>query len=160
MENKLQATIKYLIDSKVTDITPKKLQKMLYYCYSWHLVLTAEDDSEDELSSSKLFNADIEAWVHGPVIAEVYEKYKKNKYSEITDSDIDIEVKDFLNDDEIDSIDQVIEAYGHLNGHPLEQLTHSETPWIKARGECKPLDICKNKIEDKEIYNFYVSKLE
>ena len=55
MENKLQATIKYLIDSKVTDITPKKLQKMLYYCYSWHLVLTAEDDSEDELSSSKLF---------------------------------------------------------------------------------------------------------
>lgn len=160
MHEKLQATIKYLIDSGVNDMTPKKLQKMLYYCYSWHLALTAEDDSDDEIIYSKLFNADFEAWVHGPVISEVYEKYKKNKYSEITDSEIDIEVDDFLNSDEIDSINQVIEAYGDLNGNQLEQLSHSELPWIKARGECKPLDICKNKIEDKVIYNFYVARLE
>ena len=160
MDEKLQATIKYLIDSRVSDMTPKKLQKMLYYCYVWHLVLTAEDDSDDELLNSKLFHADFEAWVHGPVIPEVYEKYKKNKYSEITDSELDIEVGDFLNADEIDSIDQVNEAYGELNGNQLEQLSHSELPWITARGECKPLDICNNKIEDKVIYNFYISRLE
>lgn len=64
-----------------------------------------------------------------------------------------------LNKDEIDSIDQVIEAYGELNGNQLEQISHSEEPWISARGTAKPLDTCSEKIDDHLIYNFYSSKL-
>ena len=35
MSEKLRAVIAYLIDvKKVSNMTPKKLQKMLYYCYA------------------------------------------------------------------------------------------------------------------------------
>ena len=35
MSEKLRAVIAYLIDvKKVRNMTPKKLQKMLYYCYA------------------------------------------------------------------------------------------------------------------------------
>lgn len=78
MDKKLQATIKYLVDdNEVPDMTPKKLQKMLYYCYSWHLALTAENGDVDEILSSRLFDAKFEAWAHGPVIREIYLEYKK-----------------------------------------------------------------------------------
>lgn len=160
MDKKLKATIKYLVDIKsVSDMTPKKLQKMLYYCYSWHLALTAENEDTDEILSSRLFDAEFEAWAHGPVIPEVYNAYKKNKYTIIEESGIDIDVKEFLNEDEIDSIEQVIEVYGDLNGNQLEQISHSEEPWISARCGAKPLDICTNKIDDSSIYSFYSSQL-
>lgn len=78
MDKKLKATIKYLVDIKsVSEMTPKKLQKMLYYCYSWHLALTAENEDTEEILSSRLFDATFEAWAHGPVIPEVYNAYKK-----------------------------------------------------------------------------------
>lgn len=160
MDPKLQATIKYLVDIRsVPEMTPKKLQKLLYYCYSWHLVLTAENETDEEIISSKLFDVEFEAWAHGPVIPEVYNKYKKNKYSVIEESGIELDITDILNDDEIDSIEQVIEAYGAFNGNQLEQISHSEEPWISARGDAKPLDICTNKIDNHIIYNFYSSRL-
>ena len=160
MDKKLKATIKYLIDDKnVPEMTPKKLQKMLSYCYSWHLTLTAENETDEEILSSRLFDAYFEAWAHGPVIPEVYSKYKKNKFSVIEKSEFDIDVKSVLNEDEIDSINQVVEVYGDFNGNQLESISHSEDPWISARGDAKPLDICNNKIEDNIIYSFYSSKL-
>jgi hypothetical protein len=160
MDKKLKATIKYLVDIKsVSEMTPKKLQKMLYYCYSWHLALTAENEDTEEILSSRLFDATFEAWAHGPVIPEVYNAYKKNKYTVIEESGIDIDVDEFLNVDEIDSIEQVVEVYGDLNGNQLEQISHSEEPWIIARGDAKPLDICTNKIDDFSIYSFYSAQL-
>ncbi|EGE9348465.1 hypothetical protein IBL91_003145, partial [Listeria monocytogenes] len=45
-------------------MTPKKLQKMLYYAYAWTLTLT--NDNPDDLKN-KLFPEKFEAWVHGPV---------------------------------------------------------------------------------------------
>ncbi|WP_221913348.1 Panacea domain-containing protein [Streptococcus halichoeri] len=160
MENKLEATIKYLIDiKKVPEMTPKKLQKMLFYCFSWHLALTAENDSDEEIKASKLFNSDFEAWAHGPVIPEVYNRYKKNRYSIIDNSEIEINIDNVLNDDEIDTINQVIEIYGDFNGNKLEQLSHSEDPWMEARGDIKPLDISTEIIDCKKIYNFYSSQL-
>lgn len=160
MDDKLKATIKYLVDnSSLPDMTPKKLQKMLYYCYSWHLALTAENEDPDEILSSRLFDAEFEAWAHGPVIPEVYNAYKKNKHTVIEESGIDIDVNECLNEDEIDSIEQVIEVYGEFNGNQLEQISHLEKPWISARGDAKPLDICTNKIDDLSIYSFYSSQL-
>ena len=57
------------IDSDERDlISNLKLQKLLYYCYGFSLVLLKK----------KLFNDDkIKAWPLGPVCPKVYNKYKK-----------------------------------------------------------------------------------
>lgn len=50
-------------------MTPKKLQKILYYTYAWGLVFF--NDSSDTIDNRE-FNGTFEAWVHGPVDTEVY----------------------------------------------------------------------------------------
>ncbi|EGT1937145.1 DUF4065 domain-containing protein, partial [Listeria monocytogenes] len=75
------------------SMTPKKLQKMLYYAYAWTLTLTNE--KEDDLSN-KLFPEKFEAWVHGPVIPEIYHEYKRYGYTNIPkqENTIDLDNKD------------------------------------------------------------------
>lgn len=156
MSDKLKAVIYYLIDKKrLKDMTPKKLQKILYYCYSWNLVFTAENDSSEELKNSKLFPEVFEAWVHGPVVKVVYNKYKNSKASVIETSTFDESSLSCLNADELENIDEVIEIYGDFTGNQLEDLTHEEEPWREARGELTPLEICTEELSDKTIYNYY-----
>lgn len=134
------------------SMSPKKLQKIVYYAYAW--VLTLMNENEDDLDI-KLFDSRIEAWVHGPVIPELYRKYKRNGGSIITQKsdvpDFDEDIKDIL--------DQVWEVYGGFTGNQLESITHQETPWIEARGNCSPVEICTNEITDKSIYRCYVERV-
>ncbi|EGP9509524.1 SocA family protein, partial [Listeria monocytogenes] len=128
------------------SMTPKKLQKMLYYAYAWTLTLTNE--KEDDLSN-KLFPEKFEAWVHGPVIPEIYHEYKRYGYTNIPkqENTIDLDNKD------IESIlDQVMLVYGKFDGNELESITHQEEPWNSARIGCGPLDTCNNVIDDVIMY--------
>lgn len=160
MDKKLAAVIKYIIDVKhVNDVTPKKLQKMLYYSQAWHLALTAENNEDEEIGNSLLFNENFAAWVHGPVIPEVYNKYKNNKSQPITESGFyDLEYTDVLNADEIDNLNDVIDRYGELSGNQLEALSHAELPWLEARNGILPLDSSNVIINNKTMYDYY-SKL-
>ncbi|PQC37687.1 hypothetical protein CUN10_12280 [Enterococcus faecium] len=138
------------------SMSPKKLQKMLYYAYSWGLVLLNEDP---ENLDNKLFDAQFQAWVHGPVIPEIYSEYKTYGFRDIPkkefgfgeDLSLDSEVEDVLN--------QVFEVYSEFSGNQLENLTHSETPWIEARKDCLPMDSSTNVIEDDTIYQYYSTQL-
>ena len=56
------------------EITNLKLQKLLYYAQAWNLVFTGEP----------LFEADIEAWVHGPVVPSIFRRFKIFRWSPIT----------------------------------------------------------------------------
>src|SRR5260221_3271487 len=47
-------------------ISNLKLQKLVYYAQAWHL----------GIKGAPLFQEDFQAWVHGPVIPELYQKYK------------------------------------------------------------------------------------
>ena len=47
-------------------LTNLKLQRMLYYVQGWHL----------GLYGSPLFDEPFEAWIHGPVIPEIYRHYQ------------------------------------------------------------------------------------
>ena len=51
------------------DISPKKLQKLVYYAYAWYL--TFMNDSDNELNN-RLFEDRAEAWIHGPVFPKLY----------------------------------------------------------------------------------------
>ena len=48
-------------------MTNMKLQKMLYYQQGFHLAYF----------ETPLFDEDIEAWMYGPVVPSMYEKYKE-----------------------------------------------------------------------------------
>ena len=55
------------------SMSPKKLQKLVYYAYAWTLALLNE--TIDDLHF-RLFHNKIEAWVHGPVVPDLYQQYK------------------------------------------------------------------------------------
>ncbi len=82
-----------------------------------------------------LFPEDFEAWVHGPVIPALYFEYKQYGYSPIPKAE-------YMNQDSLSPeiravLNMVHNIYGRYDGKYLEELTHQELPWIKARGNCK-----------------------
>ncbi|MCX67229.1 DUF4065 domain-containing protein [Listeria monocytogenes] len=134
-------------------MTPKKLQKMLYYAYAWTLTLT-NDDADD--LKNKLFEEKFEAWVHGPVIPEIYHKYKDHGYNKIS---VREETVTFDNEDIEDVLKQVMSVYGGYDGNELESITHQEEPWQEAREGYGPLDSCSETISDETIYNTYIKRV-
>lgn len=138
-------------------ITNKKLQKLLYYVEAWSLVY-----------HSSLIDEDFEAWVHGPVVPDVYHAYKgfgytpiKNEYSE--GQSASNKIRELLGNVKIDQTQKdiffaVLEKYGSLNSFQLETLSHSEKPWLLAREGQGPFDHSA-KVISKELMKEYYSSL-
>nr|WP_180676551.1 type II toxin-antitoxin system antitoxin SocA domain-containing protein [Leuconostoc citreum] len=146
----------FIQQSHQTDITitPKKLQKLLYYAYAWGLVFLNE--TSDDLRN-KLFDGHFEAWVHGPVDAAVYQEYKKYGYQPITEPIVNTINIDDKNVEDV--LSQVWSVYSRFEADELEALTHHEDPWIKARQGLDPLTSTNVRLNDEIIFNFYGSKL-
>lgn len=132
-----------------SSLSPKKLQKMLYYAYAWGLVYLNEDI---EHLDNKLFNETFEAWVHGPVIPKIYQKYKNYGFHDIPKSD---ESPSFPQEIE-ELLEDVWDVFGGCTANELEMMTHNELPWKEARGDSKPFDICHTALNDKTMYKFYL----
>ena len=132
------------------SISPKKLQKLVYYSYAWSIALL--NDSPENIQF-KLFESDVEAWVHGPVVPELYRKYKDFGWQEIP------QVKDFdesiFASEILDILQQVWDVYGGFTGNQLEAISHKEMPWIEAR---KGVPVCMASseiISDKNMFIYY-----
>lgn len=135
------------------SMSPKKLQKLLYYAYAW--TLTLGNESADALDN-KLFNKNFEAWVHGPVIPSVYRDFKSHGFNNIPRNDDTLVVFD----DEIeDVLNQVWEVYGEFNGNELESITHQETPWMNAREGLSSIEPSRNSISDVDIFHYYLNEM-
>ena len=61
--------------------------------------------------------------------------------------DIDEELKTFL--------DEIISVFGKYDGDQLELMTHNEFPWKNARNNLDNTLPSNNKIQLKDIYNYY-----
>lgn len=133
------------------QISPKKLQKLVYYAYAW--TLTLFNDSPDDLKI-KLFHDPIEAWVHGPAIHSLSAKYSNYGFMPIDEvPDKPVFAKDVEN-----VLKQVWDVYGQYDADELESMTHQEDPWINARKGLSPLESGSNQINDKDIYSFYIKQ--
>lgn len=104
-----------------TSITNLKLQKLVYYAQSWSLAY----------HNKTMFNSRLEAWVHGPVIAELYQQYKDCGYCCI--QPVDDFDETLLVEQEKSILDMVWKVYGKYDAKCLERLTHEEDPWMIAR---------------------------
>jgi uncharacterized phage-associated protein len=133
------------------DITNLKLNKLLYFAQGISLIGSDEP----------LFQNEIEAWQYGPVIVDVYNKYRKSKENEKPISVIDKTInKDFtdISDYNLDILDTTIDNYGNCAAWYLTNLTHlPDSPWSRAMNARK-LIISVNDI--KEWFNnpFYSEK--
>lgn len=115
-----------------------KLQKLLYYIEAWHMVFL----------NKPIFADNIEAWQHGPVIRTVWNHFKRHSilYDELP---VCKTCTCNLSDEQRAIIDDVLDEYGDKTGYYLENLTHSEEPWQKAR---KSNDQIISKIFMKQYY--------
>ena len=116
-------------------LTPLKLQKSLYFLFSFYSgIYSGEDESgvqEESYDMPKyLFDADFEAWTYGPVIPKVY---KKNKYDggyESKEYDFD---ENKTTDNEIDKFIQ--DVGGQIVGmsdFALVDRSHEDITWKKS----------------------------
>lgn len=97
-----------------------KLQKLLYYAQGHYL----------GTHGSPLFDDDIEAWAHGPVVRSVYHHLKRYGNNAI---DVDEVVGEDFDWDEFrdveDDLMRVWNAYGKYEAWALRNRTHREAPW-------------------------------
>lgn len=96
-----------------------RLQKLLYYSQGWYL---AEHEEP-------LFDDPIEAWVYGPAVPAVYERFRRFGQRPL-ESDVKL---DDLPPELVEHVKGVWEAYGHLTSYDLEMISKAEDPWLIAR---------------------------
>jgi len=133
------------VDREAGDsITHLKLQKLVYYAQAWALALLGEP----------LFDEDLQAWTHGPVVRSLFERFKGNGWEALCGSGnapkLDKKTKELL--------DEVFRVYGEHGAKTLERLSHCEAPWKEARGDCAPEERCENIISKESIQTFYREK--
>lgn len=137
----------FLTQSKKENkpITNKKLQKLLYYAQAWHLAF----------HDKKLFKEDIEAWIHGPAVRSIYGLYKKFGFACIDVPTFSNDIFKKLTSEQVELLQEIWRVYGKYDADYLEQLTHSESPWIKARDGIEPTVSSHNIISEDEMKDFY-----
>lgn len=100
-------------------ISNLKLQKLLYYAQGFTLAAT----------DMPLFDNAIEAWQHGPVVAEIYHKYSMFGSSNIS-MPIGIDLTSISENADIkEMLNEVYNVYGQFSAWKLRDMTHEERPW-------------------------------
>ena len=137
--------------NEVEDLlTNLKLNKLVYYTQAWHLALFKKPVFEDE----------IEAWVHGPVLPAVYDTYKHFKWTPIIRYDLKLEeIRQQFSAEQQELLDDIIEVYLPKTTYELEQLTRDEDPWISARAGLAPFEASHNVITHDAMQKFFTGLL-
>jgi uncharacterized phage-associated protein len=121
-------------------ISNLKLQKLVYYAQAWHL--GAEE--------TPLFSEEFEAWVHGPVIPELYQEYKSFGWKPILKEGMEQlsyeAIREQFPEESREVLDNVANHYMAKGAFELEMQSHREMPWQKARGQRAEDAVCQEVI--------------
>ncbi|EDN69461.1 phage-associated protein [Beggiatoa sp. PS] len=114
-----------------TDISPMKLQKLVYFAHGWFMAFTDQEFIKEE----------VQAWKFGPVIPDIYFEFKEYGNSNIeilakelrfTGSKLEL-ITPNIDDDDDDAnriINEVWRAYGEFTPIQLSNITHAKgSPW-------------------------------
>jgi uncharacterized phage-associated protein len=107
-------------------LTPLRLQKLLYYAQGWSLGALGQP----------LFADRIEAWTYGPVVPDVYRRFKDHVREAIPCEKGD--GGESLTAAQRALIESVWEEYKPYSANGLCAKTHAESPWVNARGNLPP----------------------
>jgi len=123
--------------------TPMKLQKLCYYAQGYALA-----------EGNQLFDEDFQAWQHGPVLYDLYSKFKGYQWRQISE---DVEK---LDEDNHEYLTDIVAAYGRYDGAALSTMTHRESPWLEARGELDESAGSTSVISKESLKLFFERKLK
>lgn len=115
---------KYIISKCYNDgypISNLQLQKILYYIQGGFY----------RHFKKRAFNDEISAWMHGPVVSDVYFEYNHYVASKIK-KNIKNNVPHDYNTSEIKLIDKIVERLRKKSPWELVDMTHNEKPWMEA----------------------------
>lgn len=123
-------------DEEDTGMTNLKLQKLLYYAQSLHLALLDEP----------LFEERMQAWRNGPVCPSAYHYYSNYEANQLP---IPLgEAFSKIPDESREVLEEVWNNFKHHSAERLSAMSHSESPWLLARGDLprhaasqEPLDL-------------------
>lgn len=111
----------FLLSGSCDDLTNMKLNKLLYYAQGHSL----------KKYGHPIFDEAIEAWNHGPIVNEVYQRYKAYVDSPI--SEWDASLLGLLSDEEQELLMDVARTYTRFTASALRNMTHVPNgPWDKA----------------------------
>ncbi|MBF0343717.1 MAG: SocA family protein [Nitrospirae bacterium] len=105
-------------------ISNLKLQKLVYYAQGLYLTCFKQP----------LFKECIEAWTYGPVIPDLYQKYKEYGKSGIPAEDnfnpgmITEKDREFL--------DEIFDVFGQFSAIRLKDIAHEDECWRQAYDRC------------------------
>ena len=111
------------IRRQIPDLTPMKLQKLMFLAQSWYL----------KNHEARLIDDTFYRWGYGPVIPSIYYEFKSYGGNQIktfardsTGENVNQELEPF--DEQF--IDNIIADYGQYSGWELSDLTHQRgTAW-------------------------------
>lgn len=135
------AFIEKAAEKGIRDLTPMKLQKLVFFAHSWMLAL----------SDKPLIKENVKAWKYGPVIDSIYHEFKSYGSKNITspgtefeglDSDDVFDMKYIIprlpkTDEHANAIvDAILETYGNRSATTLSNLTHEAgSAWAITRSK-------------------------
>lgn len=119
------AFIRRANDRGIRDVTPMKLQKLVFFAQAWHLKVLGVPLLDDHFSR----------WQHGPVIPALYHEFKDYGYHPIDRLATTLSREWNGGADNVpiipahdvsswNLIDAVLDKYGHYDGVSLSALTH------------------------------------
>ena len=104
-------------------ISNLKLQKLCYYAQGFTAAITGQP----------LFPEKIQAWAHGPVIPDLYHKYKRFQASAIPKPETSFaDIRGMFSAEQLEILDEVNAVYGQFSAWKLRDMTHNEKPWQDA----------------------------
>lgn len=130
----------FVNENKLGEVTPLKLQKMLYYVAAQYF----------KKNSIRLFQENIEKWKYGPVTPSVYHGFKSQGIEPILepittlieDSNstlgykrVEFDPKLLIEDQKFKEIaDSIIEKLVVKDAFKLVEITHKENAWKRLEG--------------------------
>ncbi len=103
-------------------ISNLKLQKLLYFAQAKFLVD----------ANKSCFDNQIEAWDYGPVVPDVYRKYRI--YGGLNIPYIDSNNRsNNISDEDKGYLDDILKDASKCSASKLVNITHQQSPWIDAR---------------------------
>lgn len=137
------------VDTTVGDtISNLKLQKLCYFAQVASLAL----------SDRKMFDDEIQAWAHGPVVKTLYDRFKKYSWQSIDPLDLRRSKLNEFDETDLNLLDQVWDKLSHHSAKVLENMSHIEGgPWYQQYKPEKTGGRCNNIISTESIQQFYSS---
>lgn len=109
-------------EAEEEDLSNLKLQKLLYYAQGHYLARY----------NAPLFEDEIQAWVHGPVVAPVYQAFKSFGAASVALEDSDPFEWEDVDPATTEFLGEVWNTYGGYSTGRLREMAYATPPWRRS----------------------------